>query len=174
MGMRRETNVISFRRLAMGDAERMYEWLSSREIQQNLGLKNEPSLEITLQWIARLSETENLHAMAIELNNIHVGNVVLDQIDRKCRLARLSIYIGESSARGLGVGSQSVRHALQVAFENLCLNKVWLTVHCENIQAIKTYTKCGFSVEGIRRQEFNLMNRLIDCFHMGILASEFA
>lgn len=166
--------MITFRQLAIGDAEKMFEWVSNREIQQNLGLKNEPSLEITQQWITLLSDSESVHAMAIELDNVHVGNVVLDQIDRKSRLARLSIYIGESSARGLGVGSYSVRHALQVAFEKLCLNKVWLTVHCGNIEAIKAYTKCGFSVEGIKRQEFVLMNRLVDCFHMGVLASEFA
>lgn len=165
--------MITFRQLAIGDAEKMYEWVSSREIQQNLGLKNEPSLERTRNWIDRLSESEDVHAMAIELDNVHVGNVVLDQIDQKYRLARLSIYIGESTARGLGVGSQSVRHALQVAFQTLSLNKVWLTVHCENIPAITLYTKCGFSVEGIRRQEFLLVSRLVDCFHMGILASEF-
>jgi RimJ/RimL family protein N-acetyltransferase len=166
--------VITFRQLAIGDAEKMLAWVSSREIQHNLGLTNEPDLEKTLQWIARLSESKTIHAMAIELDSVHVGNVVLDQIDPKCRFARLSIYIGDSSARGRGVGSHSVRHALQVAFQNLKLNKVWLTVHCGNIQAIKTYAKCGFSVEGIRRQEFVFANRLVDCFHMGILASEFA
>jgi len=150
----------------------MLKWVSNKEIRDNLGLTNDPDLEKTQTWIARLSESKNILAMAIEVDNVYVGNVVLDQMDKKVRSARLSIYIGDSSARGRGVGSHSISHALKTAFQSLELNKVWLTVHCKNSQAINAYIRCGFLIEGVRRQEFALANRLVDCFHMGILAGE--
>jgi RimJ/RimL family protein N-acetyltransferase len=147
--------------------------VSQHEIRTNLGLLNEPDLGKTLKWISQANESNEIHAFAIEWEGAHVGNVVLDLINQMNSSARLSIYIGESIARGRGIGVHGVQHALQVAFCNLRLNKVWLKVHCRNTAAIGTYVKCGFSVEGVLRREFPVLDRLVDCFHMGILAEEF-
>ncbi len=152
----------------------MLQWVSNPHIRTNLGLVNEPDMEKTCGWISRANESTEVRAIAIELDGIHVGNVVLDQIDSVNSAARLSIYIGEPFARGRGVGVKSVMHALRVAFSDLNLSKVWLKVHCQNTTAIATYVKCGFAVEGVLRRDFNLLGKLVDCFYMGILAEEYS
>jgi RimJ/RimL family protein N-acetyltransferase len=165
--------LISFRPVVAADAARMLKWVSHPEIRTNLGLLNEPDLDKTLAWISTASHSKEVRAFAIEFDGIHVGNVVLDLINSINSSARLSIYIGESSARGRGIGVHSVNHALRVAFCDLKLNKVWLRVHCQNVAAISVYIKCGFAVEGVLRREFAVRGGLIDCLHMGILAEEF-
>jgi RimJ/RimL family protein N-acetyltransferase len=76
-----------------------------------------------------------------------VGNVVLDQLDRCARSARLSIYIGEASARGRGVGQWAVREAVRLAFDALGLERVWLTVRHDNAAARRAYEHAGFAAE---------------------------
>ena len=55
----------------------------------------------------------------------------------------------------------------------MSLNKVWLTVHASNRSAIRTYTKLGFEIEGILRDEFWYHKKRLDVFYMGILLKNF-
>ena len=59
-------------------------------------------------------------------------------------------------------------------FAKYDLHKIWLTVHANNQDAIKTYLALRFKVEGVLRDEFWLENRRVDAYYMGILQPEFA
>jgi RimJ/RimL family protein N-acetyltransferase len=156
-----------------GCAGRMYRWMTDPDISSNLGLQVEPSLEKTQEWIAKAEREPGIRAFAILLNDVHVGNVVLDQIDTYLGKARFSIYIGEPSARSGGVGSTATLLALTTGFRELRLYKVWLTVHCCNDRAIKTYLRLGFQLEGVLRGEFLLGGRRLSAWYMSILSDEF-
>jgi RimJ/RimL family protein N-acetyltransferase len=159
--------------LDMRHAEAMYVWMCDPVVAKNLGLRSEPSPEKTRAFIEHAMNDDSVCAYAILLDGAHVGNVVLDQIDRHASKARLHIYVGEPSARGHGVGKRALRQALAVAFGELALNKVWLTVHARNAAAIAAYVAVGFHVEGVHRQEFVLDGKRLDELYMGCLASEF-
>jgi RimJ/RimL family protein N-acetyltransferase len=147
--------------------------MADPEVSLNLGLRTEPSLEKTYNWLRRALEDQGTRAYAILLSDRHVGNLILDRIDDYLANARLSIYIGEREARGRGVGSKALQLGLAEAFERLSLHKVWLTVHTNNIRAIRTYLRAGFVMEGILRDEFRLNGQLVAAFYMGILRREF-
>jgi RimJ/RimL family protein N-acetyltransferase len=100
--------------------------------------------------------------------------VVFDQLDPKAGTARLSVYIGYHGARSQGVGTTALYQALAKAFCDERLHKVWLTVHAENVAAIKVYAKLGFQVEGTLREAFVLRDRRLDALYMGLLAREFS
>ena len=153
-------------------AESMYRWMRDPEVAENLGLRGEPSLERTRIWLANAVADDDVRAFAISLDDRHVGNVVLDRIDRHLGTCRLSVYIGEPSARGGGVGKMAVAHACVVAFGPLELHKVWLTVHCRNAAALNAYLAIGFVIEGVLRHEFLLRGRRLDAFRLGLLAGE--
>lgn len=140
----------------------------------NIGLRSTPSLEKTRAWIERATTDEPFAARAMLLSGRHVGNVVLDRIDRRLETARLSIYVGESDHRSHGVGLTAMFQVLREAFDTLHLNKVSLTVHCRNVAALKTYVRLGFVVEGVLRDEFMLNDERLNLFYMGLLACEFA
>jgi len=139
----------------------------------NLGLRDTPSLEKTQNWITSALQDPLVRAFAIKHNGHHVGNINLDRIDKYLSTARLSVYIGETSARHLGVGCTGIYLALREAFFSLDLYKVWLIVHTRNYSAINVYHKLGFVLEGILRDEFWLDGQRIDVLYLGLKKIEF-
>jgi RimJ/RimL family protein N-acetyltransferase len=159
-------------RLNQAHAEAMYQWMCDPEVRDNVGVRSEPSLARTGVWIEQATQDPAVAPFAIELEGVHVGNVVLDRIDNHLATCRLSIYVGESQARGKGVGRAAVERAVQHAFNTLGLNKVWLTVHVYNAPAIAAYVAAGFAVEGILRDEFVLRGKRCAAFYMSVLKQE--
>lgn len=157
-----------------GNAELMYQWMLDPDISQNLGLRNQPSLERTRQWITRALDDPAVHPYAVLLNEQHVGNVILDRLDDYLQSARLSVYIGETQARGCGVGTTGIYLVMHEGFHQFGLNKIWLTVHSQNIAAINAYLRLGFQLEGILRDEFLMKSERISAFYMGILLEDFS
>jgi RimJ/RimL family protein N-acetyltransferase len=155
-------------------AHRMFAWMQAPDVAAALGLTVEPSLERTLSWIRKAGQKHDIRAWAIHLSGVHVGNVVFDQFDRKTATARLSVYIGAAESRGAGAGSTAIYDALTRIFEERSLHKVWLTVHAENIAAIRTYLSLGFHVEGTLREAFVWKGKRQDALYMGLLRSEFS
>jgi RimJ/RimL family protein N-acetyltransferase len=158
--------------LDAANAEAIYRWMCDPQVSRNVGLRSEPTLEKTRAFIARANSDDTIFARAVLLDGHHVGNVVIDQIDAYSSTARLSIYIGESSARGRGVGKRAVALSLGVAFEHLALNKVYLTVHARNVAALAVYVAVGFVVEGVHREEFLLDGERVAELYMGVLRSD--
>ena len=159
--------------LSLAHAANMYRWMCDPEISRNIGLRTEPSLNKTIAWINGARENPLIEAFAAFLGAEHVGNVVLDRIDRHLDSARLSVYIGEATARGSGVGRTAIYRTLCEGFRRLNLHKVWLTVHNQNIPAIKTYIQLGFALEGILRDEFWCDGERVPVFYFGLVRQEF-
>jgi RimJ/RimL family protein N-acetyltransferase len=154
-------------------AARILTWVQTPDVAEALGLSHIPTMERTLAWIEEARAREDIWAWAVCWRDEHVGNVVFDQLDRKAGTARLSVFIGNYGDRSQGVGTTAIYRALMHAFCSEHLYKVWLTVHTENIAAIRVYRKLGFQVEGILRGAFLLNGRRLGALYMGLLASEF-
>lgn len=159
--------------LSAEHAKNMFQWMTDLEVSANIGLRTEPTLEKTEEWIRRALNDPQTQAHAVLLAGCHVGSLVFDRIDQYLSNARLSIYIGPETARGRGIGSAAIRLGLILAFELLSLHKVWLTVHVHNTRAIRTYLNAGFVMEGILRDEFRLAGQFVDAFYMGMRREDF-
>jgi RimJ/RimL family protein N-acetyltransferase len=160
-------------RLRTDHAGAMFRWMQDPQVSRNLGLRTEPTLEKTHKWIDNALGDPGICPFAIEVAGKHVGNVIIDRIDRYLLNARVSVYIGEPSARATGVGITGLYLSIRTAFSDLALNKVWLTVHTRNARAISTYVGLGFRVEGVIRDDFWLDHELIATLHMGLTRHEF-
>ncbi len=154
-------------------AANMYRWMCDSDISENLGLRNSPSMERTVEWIAHAQKANDMRVFAILLNDAHVGNVVIDRIDDFLATARLSVYIGEPVHRGVGIGLTGMYLAINHSFNELSLHKIWLIVHARNFRAINVYNKLGFTLEGILRDEFLLRGERLAALYMGLLHSDF-
>lgn len=157
--------------LRTAHAAAMVRWLRDPVISGNLGLRAKPSLARTKELI-KASSSETTCGRAILLDGVHVGTVVLDHIDRRFGKTRLYIYIGDPRARGHGVGQRAVSLACDLAFGELGLYKVWLTVQVKNVGAVRAYEAAGFTLEGTHRGEFLLDGDRIDEHYMGILRTD--
>ena len=150
-------------------ADRMARWMRDPDVVRGLGVRGTPTLESTHAWIEHALADPSSQPFAVLADGEHVGNVVLDLLDRHLGSARLSIYIGEGASRGDGIGTAAVAHALERAREVLGLHKVWLTVHAGNAAAIAVYERCGFQTEGTLRDEFLLDGERVDALRMGVI-----
>lgn len=159
--------------VTLDHAAGMLRWMRDPEVAENVGLRKTATLEQTHRWIEQANADPDIAASAILFKNDHVGNVVLDRIDHYLSSARLSVYVGEPSCRGLGVATTAVYLLLQQAFRERELNKVWLTVHQFNSGALSIYKRLGFIYEGVLREEFILQSVRVDAFLMSILRDEF-
>jgi RimJ/RimL family protein N-acetyltransferase len=159
--------------LTLAHAPNMHRWMGDPVVRRNIGLRREPSLDATMAWIAAAQQDHSLHPFAVMMAERHVGNVVLDRIDDYLATGRLSVYIGDAAVRGAGIGLTGIYRLLAVGFEGLGLHKIWLTVHVGNARAIATYTRLGFALEGILRDEFILDGQRLPVLYMGLLRDDF-
>lgn len=131
-------------------APAMLAWLRDPEVRGWLGLRAEPSLEATLAFIAAQRTDTTMTGRAIYEGETHVGTITLDHIEWTARRCRLHVYLGPASSRGRGVGRRAVAEALRIAFDDLDLEEVWLSVHPTNARAIRAYTAAGFACDTSR------------------------
>ena len=103
---------------------------------------------------------------------IPVGSVYIRDIDRNHNKAEYGIFIGEESARGKGIGSQTAVLMIQYCFEQLKLHRLFLRVFAENKQAICSYEKAGFVQEAYLKDDVRIQGEYRDIVYMGIINPE--
>jgi RimJ/RimL family protein N-acetyltransferase len=101
-----------------------------------------------------------------------VGFVGLEGIRWTHRDAWVGIGIGEREYWNQGYGTDAMHVILRVAFDELNLHRVSLTVFEYNPRAIRSYEKAGFVVEGRFRQFMRRDGRRWDLIFMGILKED--
>jgi RimJ/RimL family protein N-acetyltransferase len=162
-------STLELRPLEPAHAETLLRWMLDPGVAENVGLRSTPTLARTLDWMGKAS----VDARAIFHEGQHIGNVVLDRLDTHLQTARISIYLGEPSARGKGLAAEAMRLALARGFAQHGLHRIWLTVHERNAPALALYARVGFIREGVMRGDFLLRGERVNAILMSILRSEF-
>ncbi|MFC4991834.1 GNAT family N-acetyltransferase [Rubritalea tangerina] len=170
-------NSVFLRKLSLDDVTVRYErWLNDRAVTEYLEVGSFPNTISDIQsFVADTNKNSNMLFLGIFLkeNDEHVGNIKLGPIDWVHRRAELGIMVGEESARGVGVGKESIDLVLRHAFSRLNLHRVSLGVIADHIGAIRCYEKVGFVREGLYRESFFKDGEMLDTVRMAILASDY-
>ncbi len=151
-------------------------WMSDPEVTRFLESGRFPSnISQIADYIEGMFGREDTVFLGIFLKegNQHVGNIKLSPINWVHRWAELGIMIGAASARGKGVGTESVGLVVDYAFRRLNLHRVQLGVLEGNIGAIRCYEKVGFQEEGRYREASWIDGKPIDTLRMAILATDY-
>ena len=104
-----------------------------------------------------------------------IGSSLLLEVDRQNRNAKVAIAIWDPADWGKGYGTAALKLLLKFAFEDLELHRISLHngVFEFNERAIALYKKCGFRIEGVRRQEYFHQGRWWDVVEMAILEDDY-
>lgn len=170
--------IIRLRELKLDDIEDRYQWSLDKEVIKYLNMpeKYPPySKEETKTWIEMcMNRTNGYEQKAIVTEQgKHIGWVDLKNIDLTNKQAELGIVIGDKDYWGKGYGLSAMKEMLSWGFNELGLNKIWLRVDIDNVNAIKSYKRMGYLEEGILRQDRLRNGKFIDRLRMSILRSEF-
>lgn len=138
-------NEFSLRPLSEKDASRMLEWMRDTDITQYLQIGGpDTTREQVLAFIhSTTDESESLHRAIVNERDEYLGTVSLKHIDREKKEAEYAISM-HPSALGTGASARGSRLILQLAFEVIGLDRVYLNVLEENRRAVRFYNKIGF------------------------------
>lgn len=145
---------VNLRPVKKSDLERLVIWSNDSEVDCFMDGAVPRSLDESHIWLEQIKKDRHVRRYAIETRNgVLIGEIALDQIAWRSGDAELTVRIGEKDYWGKGYGSDAVLTVLDIAFNKLGLNRIYLRVYSFNKRAIRCYEKCGFKKEGILRRQ---------------------
>ena len=139
---------VTIRPITYEDTEDIIRWRNSDFIRSRFIYQELFTKESHEKWLKNFVETGKVAQFIILLDKKSVGSIYLRDIDYDKKCAEYGIFVGEESARGIGVGTKSTNLILKYAFEELNLKNVFLRVLKDNTDAKKSYEKAGFKENG--------------------------
>lgn len=168
---------MKLRRLEEKDAEGMLEWMHDLEISRQfrddmLSKTKKDVLEFIRQADIVPRNVKNLHYAVAGEKDEYLGTISLKAINWQDRNAEYAISL-RRIAHGKGVGYTATEEILDIAFNELGLERIYLNVLSENVRAIRLYEKCGFILEGEFRKHLRLREQYRNLRWYGMLREEY-
>jgi UDP-4-amino-4,6-dideoxy-N-acetyl-beta-L-altrosamine N-acetyltransferase len=151
------------------------EWRNNPELRQYFREHRELSMDMQTNWyVNKVLGDPNQYNFEIHDNESKklIGHCGLYYINWISKSAEFGIYIGDFSFRNGGYGSDSLRTLIDYGFNQLNMNRIWAEVYSNN-DAIKVYTKIGFKIEGVLRQNVFKNGEYFDSTIISLLKSEY-
>ncbi|MBK6444137.1 MAG: GNAT family N-acetyltransferase [Bacteroidetes bacterium] len=167
---------IRLRALTLEDALVTWQWRNQDEIRNDFSGHPFPvNYEQEKEWYLKiLGSNIPTTAFGIEIvsSSQLAGMTFLKNINQLHRQAEFAILVDKAQS-GKGYGKEACMQTLQFAFSNLGLHRIFLKVRKDNTAAIKVYTACGFTEEGVLREDVYKQGEFKDVLIMSILSYEF-
>lgn len=130
--------------------------------------------EQTAHWLRTRAEQEDRADWAITdlADGSYLGEAVLSDLDPANETCGYRIALAGPHLYGRGLGTEVTRLVLGHALDVVGLHRVELQVYAVNPRARRVYEKCGFRVEGRRREVLLWDGERVDVLDMGILRTD--
>ena len=154
--------------------DRYLSWVNDPEVTRGLVTGTYPtSMTVLKAYIEDVVNDRSKIMLAVcdAANDLHIGNVKLDQISPVARTAEFGLMLGDRTYWGQGIGLEVCKLMIAYAFHQLNLRKVSLSVFSNNPGAIRLYEKAGFSIEGRLKDHIFADNAYHDKLWMSIFNS---
>ncbi len=103
--------------------------------------------------------------------NRALGRILLSDFDANNKIANIGYFLGRDSW-GKSIISRCVASVVAFGFSYLELERIYTTVHIENIASWKALEKNGFTREGLLRHQFKAASGLSDCYMYAKLCTD--
>lgn len=165
-------NKVRLRPITTADTELIVKWRNTPAVRDNFIFRERFTAQMHLNWMKTRVETGEVIQYIIEYmeDNVPVGSVYLRDLDYSHENAEYGIFIGESSARGKGLGSETTKLFVEFALKTLGLHRVSLRVLAGNDAAYCAYLKAGFLKEGLFHDMVKLDGQFHDVIFMAKLS----
>lgn len=165
---------IRLRNLEKEDLGLKVKWFNDPEVNATLDCSLPLTLAKTEEWFQNAVSDDSRRDFIVEtLDGEPIGTTGLIGINRIHQTAECYCVIGEKKYRGKGIGTLTHSLLIKWAFDELGLNKIWATVHTDNLAILKVIEKLGFQIEGTLREQKYIDGKYIDIIRVGLLRSEF-
>lgn len=127
-------------------------WLNDKEVcKYNRHGESLYTKEKAKEFIKSVQNNPTCEVWAVyhKNDNIHIGNISLQNIDKENNLAEIAFLFGEKNYWGKGFATEACKLLINRAFQDLNLHRLYFGTHIENIGMQKVGEKNGFKKEGI-------------------------
>jgi RimJ/RimL family protein N-acetyltransferase len=171
--------LVQLRAYEMDDLDRCCAWINDPEVTRDMAVDVTYPVSRAQEeaWLkeamSQARPPKITYAIDTLADSRHIGTIDFRKIGGNARHAELGIMIGDKTCWDHGFGTDAIRTMLRFGFEELNLNRVYLTVSDDNARGIACYRKCGFTEEGRLRQDRFREGEYRDTIVMGVLREEF-
>lgn len=168
--------IIKLRALEMEDMEMLRFIINDPELENLVGGWSFPvSKKKQEDWYSTIYKDKNNQRFAIETEeNGTIGMADIRNIDWKNKVASHGMKIGNKNYRGKGYGTDVVMAIMKYAFHELGLNRLECSILNYNRPSRNLYiNKCGWTLEGRKRNRIFKGNKFHDQLIAGILKEEY-
>jgi UDP-4-amino-4,6-dideoxy-N-acetyl-beta-L-altrosamine N-acetyltransferase len=157
------------RPLDQGDLLMVLGWRNDKQIRSNMLTQHEISIEEHKKWFARVSNDKTRCQMIIEDCGNPIGFVQFSGVvDRG--VAEWSFHAAPGSKKGSGY--KLGLSALNYAFGELKLHKVFGQVLSINYPSLELHARLGFTQEGVLRDQTYVKDKYISIIYFGLIIDE--
>ncbi len=141
-----EGTKVNLRPITEEDTGLILKWRNSERVSNNFIFSEKLSAEMHKKWLEEKVNEHLVEQFIIIEKKSHkpIGSVYFRDIDKTKKEAEYGIFIGEDFALGQGYGNETAQLALEYAFKEMELNRIFLRVFADNEPAIKSYENAGF------------------------------
>jgi RimJ/RimL family protein N-acetyltransferase len=165
---------VTLRPMERSDIPTFQRWINDRSVNRWLLVRWPINLDEETRWYDSILQSRTDRVLTIVApDGTAIGNIGLHRIDHRHGHAELGIAIFEERYQDQGMGADAIVTLLRLAFEEMHLHRVSLTVQEANHRARRCYEKCGFQVEGMDRESVFTAGRYINMVRMAVLEREF-
>ena len=122
---------------------------------------------------ARKSSNQAYHIILTKSDNMPIGFLRFNFIDKSSGNVWLRMMIGEKQSQGKGYAREALHHYLKWMFGTLGIHRITIECYSTNLRAIKFFKKIGFKKEGILREAVFINEKYRDIISFGLLKKEF-
>lgn len=152
------------------ELELMLSWRNAPSARQNMYTRHVISLEEHLGWWDKTKVDSRHRYFMYAYESKPFGIVGFNNIDTVNKNSSWAFYASPDAPRG--TGSRMEFLALDHAFDNLSLHKLFCEVLAFNEPVIKLHKKFGFEVEGVFKEHHLGDDGFVDVYRLGLLASQ--
>lgn len=133
------------RKLQLGDASKMLEWMHDENVVRDLHTDfQKMTIDDCKRFIMESNRnSQDLHYAIVNAEGIYVGTVSLKNIDLKEKSAEFAIVISPI-VMGKGYAKEAMDEIIKIGFKKYGLERIFWCVSKENKRAIRFYEKHGY------------------------------
>lgn len=161
---------IKLRAFEQEDIKDLHKWLNDDEAISMVG-HTYMNIEEVIKKVSKMQSNGDSIMVIEDKDKNLVGWIYLTNISFEHGRAEIGLVLSPEH-RGHGYGRVAMEEMIKIGFNQLRLNKIYLTTRGINKRAIALYEKVGFVLEGTLRQQSFVNGEYHDNYFMGILAKE--
>lgn len=165
---------IEIRNIKKSDTKNIIKWRNSNVVMSVFIDRNKLTKEQHYNWLEnKVKKGEVVQFIAHDKKKKRdFGSVYFRNIDNNHKKAEFGIFIGEEDYLGKGYGGVIASQAIDYAFNNLNMNKIYARILKYNKASYNMFKKLGFHKDAVLREDVIINGKPIDVYIVSILKKE--